>query len=112
MDTDGSQLPNQVADSTPTITINCQDYQAAAAPNSATETLKKFSTNKALINAVNNLFLEMYELYTSHAKMTGSGDIKHLIIHFQFTEARDACCNGTHAEFPDLLFHPHDPRQL
>ncbi|RGB21670.1 hypothetical protein C1646_777555 [Rhizophagus diaphanus] len=56
METDGGQSPNQVADPTSTITINRQDYQAAAAPNSAAETLKKFPTNKALIDAVNNLF--------------------------------------------------------
>ncbi|RGB28924.1 hypothetical protein C1646_796198 [Rhizophagus diaphanus] len=112
MDTNGGQSPNQAADPTPTITINRQDYQAAAALNSATETLKKFPTNKALIDAVNNLFLETYKSYTGHAKMTGSGDAKCLIIHFQSAEARDACCNGIHAKFPDLLFHPHDPRQL
>ncbi|RGB25103.1 hypothetical protein C1646_772187 [Rhizophagus diaphanus] len=112
MDTDGGQSPNRVADPTSTITINRQDYQAAAAPNSATETLKKFPTNKALIDAVNNLFLETYESYTGYAKMTGSGDAKRLIVHFQSAEAQDACCNGTHAEFPDLLFHPYDPRQL
>ncbi|RGB38941.1 hypothetical protein C1646_804870 [Rhizophagus diaphanus] len=88
MDTDGGQSPNQAADSTLTITINHQDYQAAAIPNSTAETLKKFPTNKALINAVNNLFLESYELYTGHAKMTGSGDAKCLIIHFQSAEAR------------------------
>ncbi|RGB22320.1 hypothetical protein C1646_776289, partial [Rhizophagus diaphanus] len=76
MDTDGGQSPNQVTDPTPTITINRQDYQAVAAPNSAAETLKKFPTNKALIDAVNNLFLETYESYTGHAKMTGSGDAK------------------------------------
>ncbi|RGB25045.1 hypothetical protein C1646_772287 [Rhizophagus diaphanus] len=77
METDGGQSPNQVADLTPTITIN-----------------------------------QTYESYTGHAKMTGSGDAKRLVIHFKSAEARDACCNSTHAEFPDLLFHPHDPRQL
>ncbi|RGB25399.1 hypothetical protein C1646_675602 [Rhizophagus diaphanus] len=112
MDTDSGLPPNQATDPTPTITINRQDYQAAAAPNSATEILKKFPTNKALIDAINNLFLETYESYTGHAKMTGSGDAKYLIIYLQFIKARDACCNGTHAKFPDLLFHPHDPRQL
>ncbi|GBB84202.1 hypothetical protein RclHR1_10820008 [Rhizophagus clarus] len=52
----------------------------AAAPNSAPETLKNFTTNKALIDAVNNTFLEMYESYTGKARMTGSGDAKRLVI--------------------------------
>ncbi|RGB26436.1 hypothetical protein C1646_770443 [Rhizophagus diaphanus] len=100
---------DDVADPTPTFTIH---RQAAAAPNSAAETLKKFPTNKALIDAVNNLFLETYESYTGHAKMIGSGEAKRFVIHFQSAEAWDACCNGFHVEFPDLLFHSHDPRQL
>ncbi|GBB97279.1 hypothetical protein RclHR1_29560003 [Rhizophagus clarus] len=40
----------------PTFSFNRNDYQAAAAPNSAPETLKNFPTNKALIDAVNNTF--------------------------------------------------------
>uniref|UniRef100_U9V2V5 Uncharacterized protein n=1 Tax=Rhizophagus irregularis (strain DAOM 181602 / DAOM 197198 / MUCL 43194) TaxID=747089 RepID=U9V2V5_RHIID len=65
------------------------DFQAAAAPNAAPESLKKFPTNKALIEAVNNnLFLETYESYTGKARMTGSGDAKCLIIHFHTAEAR------------------------
>ncbi|GBB91033.1 hypothetical protein RclHR1_18120004 [Rhizophagus clarus] len=65
-----------------TFSFNRNDYQAAATPNSAPETLKNFPTNKALIDAVNNTFLEMYESYTGKVRMTGSGDSKHLIIHF------------------------------
>ncbi|GBB92087.1 hypothetical protein RclHR1_01960037 [Rhizophagus clarus] len=91
---------------------NANDYQAAAAPNSAPDTLKNFPTNKALIEAVNNTFLEMYELYTGKARMTGSGDAKRLVIHFHTAEIRDACVGAAHQQFPDLVFHAHDPRQL
>ncbi|GBB90689.1 hypothetical protein RclHR1_17710011 [Rhizophagus clarus] len=70
----------------------------AAAPNSALETLKNFTTNKALIDAVNNTFLEMYESYTGKARMTGSGDTKRLIIHFQSKEACDACVGAAHQQ--------------
>ncbi|GBC08734.1 hypothetical protein RclHR1_08350004 [Rhizophagus clarus] len=95
-----------------TFSFNRNDYQAAAAPNLAPETLKNFPTNKALIDAVNNTFLEMYELYTGKARMTGSSDSKRLVIHFQTMEARDACVGAAHQQFPDLVFHAHDPRQL
>ncbi|CAB4417217.1 unnamed protein product [Rhizophagus irregularis] len=44
-------------------------------------------TNKALIEAVNNLFLETYKSYTGKARMTGSGDTKCLVIHFYTAEA-------------------------
>ncbi|GBB93409.1 hypothetical protein RclHR1_21630001 [Rhizophagus clarus] len=83
-----------------------------AAPNSAPETLKNFTTNKALIDAVNNTFLKMYESYTGKARMTGSGDAKHLIIHFQTMEDCDACVGAAHQLFPDLVFHVYDPKQL
>ncbi|GBB97369.1 hypothetical protein RclHR1_02980008 [Rhizophagus clarus] len=102
------QLPVQI----PTFSIDKNDFQAAATPNSATETLKLFSTNKALIDAINNAFLETYEAYTGKAKMTSSGDSKHLVIHFQIMEARDACVGVVHQQFPDLAFHAHDPKQL
>ncbi|GBB93751.1 hypothetical protein RclHR1_22240006 [Rhizophagus clarus] len=92
--------------------LNANDFQAAAAPNSAPETLKNFTTNKALIDAVNNTFLEMYESYTGKARMTGSGDAKRLVIHFQTMEACDACVGAAHQQFPDLVFHAHDPKQL
>ncbi|GBB90850.1 hypothetical protein RclHR1_17960005 [Rhizophagus clarus] len=95
-----------------TFSFNRNDYQAAAAPNLAPETLKNFPTNKALINAVNNTFLEMYESYTGKVRMIGSGDSKRLIIHFQTMAARDACVEAAHQQFPDLVFHAHDPRQL
>ncbi|GET53138.1 hypothetical protein GLOIN_2v1766278 [Rhizophagus irregularis DAOM 181602=DAOM 197198] len=98
--------------SLPTITINRQEFLAAAAPNSAPQTLEKLKTNKAIIDAVNNLFLETYESYTGRACMTGSGDAKRLIIHFHTAEARDMCVNSTHSEFPDLQFHLYDPKQL
>ncbi|GBB92832.1 hypothetical protein RclHR1_20620003 [Rhizophagus clarus] len=95
-----------------TFSIERNDYQAAAAPNSAFETLKNFSTNKALIDAVNNTFLETYKAYTGKAKITGSGDFKRLVIYFQIAEARDACVGAAHQQFPDLVFHTHDPKQL
>ncbi|GBB98464.1 hypothetical protein RclHR1_32330001 [Rhizophagus clarus] len=98
--------------SSPTFSFDRNDYQAAAAPNSAPETLKNFPTNKALIDAVNNIFLEMYESYTGKACMTGSSDSKRLVIHFQTSAARDACVGAAHQQFPDLIFHAHDPRQL
>ncbi|GBC44420.2 hypothetical protein GLOIN_2v1766278 [Rhizophagus irregularis DAOM 181602=DAOM 197198] len=72
----------------------------------------KLKTNKAIIEAVNNLFLETYESYTGRARMTGSGDAKRLIIHFHTAEARDLCVGSTHSDFPDLQFHLYDPKQL
>ncbi|GBB98044.1 hypothetical protein RclHR1_31210001 [Rhizophagus clarus] len=82
---------DQIPIPSPTFSFDRNDYQAAAAPNSAPKTLKNFPTNKALIDAVNNTFLEMYESYTGKARMTGSGDSKRLVIHFQTAAARDAC---------------------
>ncbi|GBB86434.1 hypothetical protein RclHR1_12880004 [Rhizophagus clarus] len=64
------------------------------------------------MDAVNNTFLEMYESYTGKARMTGSGNAKRLVIHFHTKEARDACVGAAHQQFPDLVFHAHDPRQL
>ncbi|PKC52962.1 hypothetical protein RhiirA1_480301 [Rhizophagus irregularis] len=55
---------------------------------------------------------ETYESFTGKARMTGSGEAKRLIIHFHTDEARDLCVSSTHPEFPDLIFHAHDPRQL
>ncbi|GBB89700.1 hypothetical protein RclHR1_01650007 [Rhizophagus clarus] len=54
----------------------------------------------------------MYESYTGKARMTGSGDAKCLVIHFQSKEACDACVGAAHQQFPDLVFHAHDPKQL
>ncbi|PKY58212.1 hypothetical protein RhiirA4_479937 [Rhizophagus irregularis] len=112
MDTNGAPSGDQSPDPTVTFSIDRQDFQAAAAPNAAPESLQKFPTNKALINAINNLFLETYESYTGKARMIGSGDAKRLAIHFQTQEARDLCIGSHHSEFPDLVFHAHDPRQL
>ncbi|GET62414.1 hypothetical protein GLOIN_2v1766278 [Rhizophagus irregularis DAOM 181602=DAOM 197198] len=112
MDVNDGTSPDQVVDPSPTITINRQDFLAAAAPNSAPQTLEKLKTNKAIIDAVNNLFLETYESYTGRARMTGSGDAKRLIIHFHTAEARDLCVGSTHSDFPDLQFHLYDPKQL
>ncbi|GBB87292.1 hypothetical protein RclHR1_13730002 [Rhizophagus clarus] len=63
----------------PTFSFDRNDWLP---PNSAPETLKKFPTNKALIDAVNNTFLEMYESYTGKARITGSNDSKRLVIYF------------------------------
>ncbi|GET02923.1 hypothetical protein GLOIN_2v1766278 [Rhizophagus clarus] len=112
MATDIDPPADQFLVQSPTFSIDRNDFQAAAAPNSAPETLKNFTTNKALIDAVNNTFLEMYESYTGKARMTGSGDAKRLVIHFQSKEARDACVGAAHQQFPDLVFHAHDPKQL
>ncbi|GBB99923.1 hypothetical protein RclHR1_36850001 [Rhizophagus clarus] len=46
---------DQIPIPSPNFSFDRNDYQAAAAPNSASETLKNFPTNKALIDAVNNL---------------------------------------------------------
>ncbi|GBB91143.1 hypothetical protein RclHR1_01830002 [Rhizophagus clarus] len=110
--TDDDPPVDQFLVQSPTFSIERNDFQAAAAPNSAPKTLKNFTTNKALIDAVNNTFLEMYESYTGKARMTSSGDAKRLVIHFQTVEARDACVGAAHQQFPDLVFHAHDPRQL
>ncbi|GET51094.1 hypothetical protein GLOIN_2v1766278 [Rhizophagus irregularis DAOM 181602=DAOM 197198] len=112
LDTNGAPDGDQTPDPVVTFAITRDDFQAAAAPNAAPESLKKFPTNKALIEAVNNLFLETYESFTGKARMTGSGEAKRLIIHFHTAEARDLCVGSSHSEFPDLIFHAHDPRQL
>ncbi|RGB23747.1 hypothetical protein C1646_774066 [Rhizophagus diaphanus] len=112
METNDAPAGDQSLDPTPTFTIKRQDFQAAAVPNAAPESLKKLSTNKELINAVNNHFLEIYESYTGKAHMTGSGDTKRLVIHFQIKQACDLCTGSHHSEFPDLVFHAHDLRQL
>ncbi|GET56094.1 hypothetical protein GLOIN_2v1766278 [Rhizophagus irregularis DAOM 181602=DAOM 197198] len=112
LDTNGAPDGNQSPDPVVTLAITRDNFQAAAAPNAAPESLKKFPTNKALIEAVNNLFLETYESFTGKARMTGSGEAKRLVIHFHIAEAHDLCVGSTHSEFPDLIFHAHDPRQL
>ncbi|GET50249.1 hypothetical protein GLOIN_2v1766278 [Rhizophagus irregularis DAOM 181602=DAOM 197198] len=112
LDTNGAPDDDHTPDPVVTLAITREDFQAAAAPNAAPESLKKFPTNKALIEAVNNLFLETYESFTGKARMTGSGEAKRLVIHFHTAEARDLCVGSTHPEFPDLIFHAHDPRQL
>ncbi|CAB4441230.1 unnamed protein product [Rhizophagus irregularis] len=89
MEGDDASPDDQIPDPVVTLAITRDDFQAVAAPNAAPETLKKFTTNKTLIEAVNNLFLETYESYTERARMTGSGDAKRLVIHFQTAEARD-----------------------
>ncbi|GET60059.1 hypothetical protein GLOIN_2v1766278 [Rhizophagus irregularis DAOM 181602=DAOM 197198] len=112
LDTSGAPDGDQTPDPVVTFAITRDDFQAAAAPNAAPESLKKFPTNKALIEAVNNLFLETYESFTGKARMTGSGEAKRLVIHFHTAEARELCVGSSHPEFPDLIFHAHDPRQL
>ncbi|GBB90090.1 hypothetical protein RclHR1_16990004 [Rhizophagus clarus] len=112
MATEDDPFVDQLLVQSPTFSIERNDFQAAAASNSTPETIKNFTTNKALIDAVNNTFLEMYESYTGKARMTGSGDAKCLVIHFQTVEARDACVGAAHQQFPDLVFHAHDPKQL
>ncbi|PKC51784.1 hypothetical protein RhiirA1_482999, partial [Rhizophagus irregularis] len=112
LDTNGAPDGDRTPDPVVTLAITRDDFQAAAVPNAAPESLQKFPTNKAFIEAVNNLFLETYESYTGKARMTGSGEAKRLVIHFHTAEARDLCVGSTYPEFPDLIFHAHDPRQL
>ncbi|PKC52486.1 hypothetical protein RhiirA1_481391 [Rhizophagus irregularis] len=112
MDITGAPDGNHTPDPVVTLAITRDDFQVAAAPNAAPESLKKFPTNKALIEAVNNLFLETYESFTGKARMTGSGETKRLIIHFYTAEARDLCVGSSHPEFSDLIFHAHNLRQL
>ncbi|EXX69430.1 hypothetical protein GLOIN_2v1766278 [Rhizophagus irregularis DAOM 181602=DAOM 197198] len=112
LDTNGAPDGDLTPDPVVTLALTRNDFQAAAASNAAPESLKKFPTNKALIEAVNNLFLETYESFTGKAHMTGSGEAKRLVIHFHTAEARNLCIGSTHSEFPDLIFHAHDPRQL
>ncbi|GBB98927.1 hypothetical protein RclHR1_33620002 [Rhizophagus clarus] len=95
---------DQIPIPSPTFSFDRNDYQAAAAPNSAPKTLKNFPTNKALIDAVNNTFLEMYESYTGKARMTGSDDSKRLVIHFQTSAARDACVDLRAIQVTDIPF--------
>ncbi|PKY16000.1 hypothetical protein RhiirB3_428295, partial [Rhizophagus irregularis] len=89
LNTYGAPNDNQTPDPVVTLAMTRDDFQAAATPNAAPESLKKFPTNKALIEAVNNLFLETYESFTGKACMTGSGEAKRLVIHFHTAEARD-----------------------
>ncbi|EXX53751.1 hypothetical protein GLOIN_2v1762049 [Rhizophagus irregularis DAOM 181602=DAOM 197198] len=109
MDTnDTSPLPPD----TPTISILRHDYQAAAAPNTSPEFVKKYPTNRAMIDAVNNLLLETYHSYTGRARMSGSGDLKRLVIHFNSTTKRNACLFLQHDDLTDLKFFLYDPQQL
>ncbi|GBC41990.2 hypothetical protein GLOIN_2v1766278 [Rhizophagus irregularis DAOM 181602=DAOM 197198] len=103
---------NQIPDPVVILSITRDNFQAAAALNAAPKTLKKFTTNKALIEAVNNLFLETYESYIGKARMTGSGNAKRLVIYFHTAKARDLYASSFHPELPDLVFHAHDPHQL
>ncbi|GBC38854.2 hypothetical protein GLOIN_2v1762049 [Rhizophagus irregularis DAOM 181602=DAOM 197198] len=96
----------------PTISILRREYQAAAAPNASPEFVKKYPTNRAMINAVNNLLLETYHFYTGHACMSSSGDLKRLVIHFNSTKERDACFSLRHDDLADLQFFLHDLQQL
>ncbi|PKK64027.1 hypothetical protein RhiirC2_716558 [Rhizophagus irregularis] len=89
-----------------------RDYQAAAAPNISPEFVKKYPTNRAMIDAVNNLLLETYHSYTGRARMSDSGDLKRLVIHFNSITERDACLSLRHDDLTDLRFFLHDPQQL
>ncbi|PKB95262.1 hypothetical protein RhiirA5_437048 [Rhizophagus irregularis] len=83
MDTNDTSLPPL---DTPIITIFRRNYQAAAAPNASPEFIKKYPTNRAMIDAVNNLLLETYHSYTGRARISNSGDSKRLVIHFNSTK--------------------------
>ncbi|GBB88504.1 hypothetical protein RclHR1_15010005 [Rhizophagus clarus] len=114
--------PNDNASSGLNVSMHTRTKTPASPPNASpdkatdddppVDQFLNFTTNKALIEAVNNTFLEMYESYTGKARMTGFGDAKRLVIHFQIMEAHDACVGAAHQQFPDLVFHAHDLRQL
>ncbi|GBC35616.2 hypothetical protein GLOIN_2v1673942 [Rhizophagus irregularis DAOM 181602=DAOM 197198] len=87
LETSGAPSGDHISNPVVTLSITRDDFQAAAALNAASKTLKKFTTNKALIEAVNNLFLEIYESYTGKVHMTSSGDAKRLVIHFHTAKA-------------------------
>ncbi|GBC19737.2 hypothetical protein GLOIN_2v1673942 [Rhizophagus irregularis DAOM 181602=DAOM 197198] len=103
LDTNGAPDGDHTPDPVVTLAITRDDFQAAAAPNAAPEFLKKFPTNKALIEAVNNLFLETYESFTGKARMTGSGEAKRLVIHFHTAEARDLSPGYPSYRYPFFL---------
>ncbi|GET65873.1 hypothetical protein GLOIN_2v1774957 [Rhizophagus irregularis DAOM 181602=DAOM 197198] len=86
---------------TPTISILRRYYQAAAAPNAFPEFVKKYPTNRAMIDAVNNLLLETYHSYTGRTHMSGSGDLKRLVIHFNLIKERDTCFSLRHDDLAD-----------
>ncbi|GBC39585.2 hypothetical protein GLOIN_2v1673942 [Rhizophagus irregularis DAOM 181602=DAOM 197198] len=94
MDVNDDSSPDQAVDPSPTITINRQDFLAAAAPNSAPQTLEKLKTNKAIIEAVNNLFLETYE--SKGAKMQQARIVyDHADAIFRFTTQWAVYCFST-----------------
>ncbi|PKC54623.1 hypothetical protein RhiirA1_403506 [Rhizophagus irregularis] len=72
LETSGAPSGDHISNPVVTLSITRDDFQAAVALNAASKTLKKFTTNKALIEAVNNLFLEIYESYTGKVHMTSS----------------------------------------
>ncbi|GBC26347.2 hypothetical protein GLOIN_2v1673942 [Rhizophagus irregularis DAOM 181602=DAOM 197198] len=109
LDTNGAPDDDHTPDPVVTLAITREDFQAAAAPNAAPESLKKFPTNKALIEAVNNLFLETYESFTGKARMTGSGEAKRLVIHFHTAEARDLL--GAKAVNVPLSLNSYKPKR-
>ncbi|PKY56512.1 hypothetical protein RhiirA4_476856 [Rhizophagus irregularis] len=65
-----------------------------------------------MIDAVNNLLLETYHSYTGRAHISGLGDQKRLVIHFNSTTERDACFSLQHEDLADFKFFLHDPQQL
>ncbi|PKC57623.1 hypothetical protein RhiirA1_472206 [Rhizophagus irregularis] len=59
--------------------LDMYNFQAAAVPNAFSEFIKKYSTNRAMIDAVKNLLLETYHFYIGRARISGSGDQKRLL---------------------------------
>ncbi|PKY33284.1 hypothetical protein RhiirB3_452059 [Rhizophagus irregularis] len=58
LDNNGAPSGDHTPDPVVTLAMTRDDFKAAAASNATPESLKKFPTNKALIETVNNLFLE------------------------------------------------------
>ncbi|PKK59196.1 hypothetical protein RhiirC2_795176 [Rhizophagus irregularis] len=50
--------------------LNMYNFQAAAVPNASSEFIKKYPTNRAMIDAVKNLLLETYHFYIGRAHIS------------------------------------------
>ncbi|RGB23261.1 hypothetical protein C1646_677247 [Rhizophagus diaphanus] len=96
----------------PTISILKCNFQTAAAPNASLEFIKKYSTNKAMINAVNNLLLKTYHSYTGRAHISDSSDQKRLVIHFNSSKECNTCLATQFNDLANLRFFMHDLQQL
>ncbi|PKB96389.1 hypothetical protein RhiirA5_506972 [Rhizophagus irregularis] len=85
-------LPKDTAaPSAPNSVMSGTDTSMHAPKDKETSPLDASPPPPAMIDAVNNLLLETYHSYTGCARISGSGDLKRLVIHFNSTKERDAC---------------------